>query len=84
MPRSSQTPQPARDELFLNLPDSLWLSRRDALLDAYRTEVLRDAIEAARDEYLNDATGDETDEAYNRGVADAIAAIDKLATGGAA
>ncbi|WP_138964350.1 hypothetical protein [Streptomyces sp. YIM 121038] len=33
----------ARDELFLHLPDTLWLSKRDALLDAYRAEVLREA-----------------------------------------
>lgn len=30
----------ARDELFLHLPDTLWLSKRDGLIDAHRTEVL--------------------------------------------
>lgn len=53
------------------------------LIDAVRSETLREAIEAARDEHLTDATGDETDDAYNRGVADAIAAIDALINGGA-
>jgi hypothetical protein len=52
-------------------------------LGEYRAEVLNEAIEAARGEYLTDATGDETDEAYNRGVSDAIAAIGALLEGGA-
>jgi hypothetical protein len=55
----------------------------NALIGAVRAENLREAIEAARGEYLTDATGDETDEAYNRGVADSIAAIDALINGGA-
>jgi DNA-binding protein Fis len=41
-------------------------------------KALSDAVETARGEYLADATGDETDEAYNQGVADVIAAIDQL------
>lgn len=32
----------ARDELFLCLPDSLWLSEREALLDNFRAEVERE------------------------------------------
>jgi hypothetical protein len=52
-------------------------------LNAYRAAVLAEAIAAARGEYLTDATGDETDEAYNRGVSDAIAAIGALTEGGA-
>ncbi|WAZ20198.1 hypothetical protein STRCI_001298 [Streptomyces cinnabarinus] len=32
----------ARDELFLNLPDSLWLSKRDALIAAHTAEVYRE------------------------------------------
>lgn len=51
------------------------------LLAFYRSDFLNEAIEAARGEYLTDATGDETDEAYNRGVADVIAAIDALING---
>ncbi|MEU9444600.1 hypothetical protein AB0D42_27715 [Streptomyces sp. NPDC048304] len=29
----------ARNELFVHLPDSLWLSKRDSMLDALETEV---------------------------------------------
>lgn len=46
-----------------------------------RAEILAEAIEAARGEYLTDATGTGTDDAYNRGVAAAIAAIDALTEG---
>jgi len=41
-------------------------------------EAIAAAIEAARGEYLSDNTGDPEDEAYNRGVADAVAAIGEL------
>lgn len=53
-----------------------------ALLDAYRAEVLAEAIEAARAEYLTDATGTDEDNAYNNGITDAVAAIDALTAGG--
>lgn len=46
---------------------------------AARAQAYRDAIEAARSEYLTDNTGTDEDEAYNRGIADAIAAIDARA-----
>ncbi|MFI8942668.1 hypothetical protein [Streptomyces syringium] len=51
----------------------------EALLGAYHAEVLAEAVEAARGEYLTDSTGDPGDEAYNRGVSDAIAAVEALA-----
>ena len=41
--------------------------------------AIAEAVEAGRSEYLADATSDETDEAYNRGVADAVAAVSALA-----
>jgi hypothetical protein len=50
----------------------------ESILAEHDAIQLAKAIEAARGEYLTDATGDETDEAYNRGVADAIAAIGAL------
>lgn len=50
----------------------------EGILAGHDALLLAKAIEAARDEYLTDATGDETDEAYNRGVADAIAAVGSL------
>jgi hypothetical protein len=52
-------------------------------LKADRTATLTAAIEAAQSEYLTDNTGTPEDEAYNRGVTDAIAAIGKLLAGGA-
>jgi hypothetical protein len=73
----------ARDELY-NYADDAHLGGEylDELLDRVEREAaakaLSDAVETARGEYLTDATGDETDEAYNRGVADVIAAIDQL------
>ncbi|MGW1950114.1 hypothetical protein ACWCRC_38145 [Streptomyces sp. NPDC001940] len=73
----------ARDELY-NYADDAHLGGDylDELLDRVEREAaakaLSDAVETARGEYLTDATGDETDEAYNRSVADVIAAIDKL------
>jgi len=50
----------------------------ESILAEHDALQLAKAIEAARGEYLTDATGDETDEAYNRGVADVIAAIGAL------
>lgn len=50
----------------------------EMILARHSNAVLDKAIEAAREEYLTDDTGDEADEAYNRGVADAVAAIDAL------
>ncbi|MER6350643.1 hypothetical protein ABT186_02005 [Streptomyces sp. NPDC001634] len=73
----------ARDDLY-NYADDAHLGGEylDELLDRVEKEAaaraLSDAVETARGEYLTDATGDETDEAYNRGVADVIAAIDAL------
>ncbi|SDN19056.1 hypothetical protein [Streptomyces wuyuanensis] len=67
----------ARDELrdcFLS--DSR--DRFEAAADAFRAEVLAEAIEAARSEYLEDNTGTPEDEAYNQGVTDAVAAIGAL------
>lgn len=52
------------------------------LLDAYRAEVLAEAIDAARGEYLLDGTGTDVDKAYDQGVSDAIAAIGALLEGG--
>lgn len=78
-PAERKTPQGLAVEL-LTTTQRMTNGERDArrLLEALRAEVLGEAIEAARGEYLTDATGDETDEAYNRGVSDAIAAIDAL------
>lgn len=55
------------------------LAEHDAIK---RAEVLAEAVEAARSEYLTDRTGDPEDEAYNRGVADAVAAVGALTEGG--
>lgn len=54
-----------------------------AELDAYRAEILAEAIEAARSEYLTDATGTDEDNAYNNGITDAVAAIGALLERGA-
>lgn len=48
-----------------------------------RAAALADAVAAARSEYLTDNTGSETDDAYQRGVADAVAAIGRLVEAGA-
>lgn len=56
-------------------------SEAQSAIAAYRDEVLREAIEAARGEYLTDATGTDEDTAYNQGVTDAITAICKLIEG---
>jgi hypothetical protein len=50
---------------------------------AFRPDVLREAIEAARGEYLHDQTGTPEDEAYNQAVSDVVAAIGALLEGGA-
>lgn len=50
-------------------------------LDAFRAEVLAEAIEAARSEYLTDNTGTDEDNAYNNGITDAVAAIGSLTEG---
>lgn len=57
---------------------SVYREGAESILAEHDALQLAKAIEAARGEYLTDATGDETDEAYNRGVADAIAAIGAL------
>lgn len=51
------------------------------LVDAHRTANFNEAIEAARGEYLIDDTGTSDDEAYNRGVSDTIAAIERRMKG---
>lgn len=52
---------------------------RRQMLAAVHSETIAEAVEAGRSEYLAEATGDETDGAYNRGVADAVAAVSALA-----
>lgn len=85
MSTSSQNKPTRRDDLIAMLRHGGARTDETAnyVVDAFRAETLREAIEAARGEYLTDATGDETDDAYNRGVADAVAAIDALMQGGA-
>lgn len=69
----------ARDELRLMLFGwSCEDGQIDRRLDAFRTEVLAEAIEAVRSEYLHEDTGTPEDAAYNQGVTDAIAAIGAL------
>lgn len=48
-----------------------------------RSQALAEAIKAARSEYLTDSTGTDEDNAYNNGIADAVAAINMLTDGGA-
>ena len=55
------------------------MATRRQMLAALHIETIARAVEAGRSEYLTDATSDETDEAYNRGVADAVAAVSALA-----
>jgi hypothetical protein len=74
------------------IAERLWLSvpsadnaeakeRTQEMLDAYRAEILREAIEAARGEYLHDDTRTPEDEAYNQAVSDVVAAIGALLEG---
>lgn len=72
-----------RDELLMLDGSDEWPAKVDAILARHRTEVLSEAVEAARSEYLTDNTGDPEDEAYNRGVSDATAAVGALAEDGA-
>lgn len=82
--------QPARDDLYDAL-DQSWY-RWDPptmakgtgiihLIDAHAAEVraatLRETADAARSELLQDDTGTPEDEAYNQGVRDAVAAIER-------
>lgn len=68
------------------VPDRVARAIADAVLDAIRpvllaeirAKALREAIDAAQGEFLNDATGDPEDSAYDRGVADAVFAIETL------
>lgn len=53
----------------------------EELLDAYRLNVLAEAIEAARGECLHDDTGTAEDKAYNQAVSDVVAAIGALLEG---
>jgi hypothetical protein len=59
-----------------------WPGPIEQKLDAYRAEILAEAIEAARGEYLEDATGTPEDEAYTQAVSYVVAAIDGLPKGG--
>ncbi|MGW0780298.1 hypothetical protein [Streptomyces sp. NPDC002913] len=68
----------ARDELLMLDGSDEWPAKVDAILARHRAEVLGEAVDAARDEYLTDNTGDPEDEAYNRGVSDAVAAVGAL------
>ena len=52
--------------------------RADANLDAYRDEMLRDAIDAIESERLRDETGMPEDEAYNQAIDDAANAVRAL------
>lgn len=77
-----------RDDILAGLRASEDQTIGDAtpeqLVDAYRAQVLAEAVEAARSEHLNDDTGTAEDVAYNQGVDDAVAAIGALTEGGAA
>jgi hypothetical protein len=77
----------ARDDILAGLraadSGSVGDETPEELLDAYRAEVLTEAVAAARAEYLTDDTGADEDAAYNQGVSDAIAAIGRLTEGGA-
>ena len=71
-----------RDWIYARLVGALIDGERaSAELDAHRTDVLNEAIEAARGEYLEDATGTPEDEAYNQAVSDVVAAIGALLEG---
>ncbi|KOU50530.1 hypothetical protein ADK55_18450 [Streptomyces sp. WM4235] len=54
----------------------------DEMLDAYRAEILAEAIKAAQCEVTTDGTGQPEDVAYDWGVMDAAAAIGALLEGG--
>lgn len=73
---------PAREYIASLLHATRTHAEAEAMLAEVEREAaakaLSDAVETARGEYLTDATGDETDDAYNRGVADVIAAIDQF------
>lgn len=47
----------------------------NALVDAYRAEVLREALAAISGEQLSDRTGTPEDEAYSGGISDAHRAV---------
>lgn len=51
-------------------------------LDAYRCEVLAEAIAAAAAEQLVDETGHPRDEGYNAAIDDVVSALSRLAEGG--
>lgn len=74
----------AREQLFRRVAGAfIDEAKANGLLDAYRAEVLAEAVEAARSEYLTDGTGTDEDNAYNNGITDAVAAIGALNEGGA-
>lgn len=69
----------AREELFRRVAGAFVdEARANALIDAYRQNVLAEAVDAARGEYLHDGTGTPEDEVYNRAVSDVVTAISAL------
>ncbi|NXY96398.1 hypothetical protein HYE82_18780 [Streptomyces sp. BR123] len=72
----------ARDNLFRRLAGAfITEGKANALLDAYRAEVLAEAIEAAESRVLAGAS--DALIAHRAGVTDAVAAIGRLTEGGA-
>ncbi|MEV6580191.1 hypothetical protein AB0M92_18735 [Streptomyces sp. NPDC051582] len=89
LPAESGNPNPTAREQLLSFVSGTVVNgyfvskkRANALLDAYRAEVVAEAIEAARSEYLTDATGTDEDNDYNNGITDAVAAIGALLEAG--
>ena len=74
---------PAYNKLFHHMLYGWSVSEvvAEQMLGAHRTEILNEAIEAARGEYLHDQTGTPEDEAYNQAVSDVVAAIGALLEG---
>lgn len=75
----NQTP---REELFRRVAGAFVDEQRaNALIDAHRSQVLNEAIQAARGELLQDNTGTPEDEAYNQAISDVVTAIGALLEG---
>lgn len=73
------TDSPARRELRLMLAaEGHWPGPIEQKLDAYRAEVLAEAIEAARGEHFAVPTNTAKDVAYSDGVSAAVTAIAAL------
>ncbi|TFI30087.1 hypothetical protein [Streptomyces sp. 4R-3d] len=92
MSTSSQNPSPesptsARERLIgyalVALPNEPAFAKCDELANAFRAEVLHEAIKAARSKLLTDGTGADVLVAYDRGINDAVVAISALLEGGA-